>query len=109
MKVIHCEHREILCIPNKNGCYINEFGDKYYFRNNKLHRYHDLPAIEGHCGSKSWFMNDKRHRLSGPAVDLSYGQKWWVLFDVEYTESEYNTLVSNIPLLYWMNRDMLWE
>ena len=94
---------------NKNGCYITERGDKYYYKNNKLHRDSDLPAGEYSNGNKYWYRNNRFHRIGGPAIEYSDGEKNWYLFGSRYSEDDYNKLVSNIPLLYWKNRDMLWE
>jgi len=59
-----------------NGLNINEFGSKFYYLNNKLHR-EDGPAIETSHGDKEWFLNGERHRLDGPARICSNGTKFW--------------------------------
>ena len=102
MEVIHCkDYSEIDDIPNKNGCYIDEDGDKWYYKNNLLHRDDDLPAIECSNGDKWYYRKGLSHRIWGHAIEWSDGEKWWYLFGVEYTEDDYNTLMSNLPLLYW--------
>jgi hypothetical protein len=30
-------------------------------------------------GSKNWYLNDKRHRVDGPAIEWADGTKQWVL------------------------------
>ena len=57
-------------------------GTKYWYLNNKLHRV-DGPAVEFVNGDKTWWLNGKRHRVDGPAV--------------EYIESEYKITE------YWIN------
>ena len=110
MEVIHCKDSdEIDNIPNKNGCYINEHGTKSYYRNNKLHRDGDLPAVEYSTGDKSWLRKGFRHRICGPAVEWSGGIKSWYVFGSRYSEDDYNKVISNLPLLYWKNRDRLWK
>jgi hypothetical protein len=51
----------------KNGLHV-EYGDKKWYRNDKLHR-EDGPAIEEPDGSKMWYRDGKLHREDGPAVE----------------------------------------
>ncbi len=55
---------------------INEFGDKYWYTNEQLHR-DDGPAIEFKSGTKYWCKNGKLHRENGPAIELSGGTRYW--------------------------------
>ena len=57
---------------------VNDLGDKHWFLNGKRHRI-DGPAIEGADGTKSWYFNGKLHRTDGPAVECSDGDKIWYL------------------------------
>jgi hypothetical protein len=41
-------------------------------------------------GSKYWFLNDKRHREDGPAIECSNGDKFWYLNDEPLTEEKFN-------------------
>ena len=110
MEVIHCKDSdEIDNIPNKNGCYMSERGTKIYYKNNKLHRDGGLPAGEYSNGDKLWFRKGVLHRIGGPAIEYSNGHKLWYVFAEYYSEDDYNKLVSNMPLLYWMNRYRLWK
>ena len=45
----------------------------------------------------SW-VNGKRHREDGPAVEWNNGDKSWFLNGVEYTEQEYNLKIRNRKL-----------
>jgi len=53
-------------------------GDKSWYLNDKRHR-EDGPAIEWANGYKYWYLNDKRHREDGPAIEYSNGDKSWYL------------------------------
>ena len=53
-------------------------GDKYWYLNGKRHRT-DGPAIEYSDGGKYWYLDGKRHRTDGPAVECSGGDKYWYL------------------------------
>jgi hypothetical protein len=59
----------------KNGC-ITEDGSKAWYVDDKLHRL-DGPAIEGADGSKQWYVDDKLHRMDGPAYEYADGSKVW--------------------------------
>jgi hypothetical protein len=51
-----------------------------YYLNNKLHRL-DGPAIEWNNGDKFWYQNNLLHRLDGPAIEWNIewniGNKEW--------------------------------
>jgi hypothetical protein len=64
-------------------------GDKIWYLNGKRHR-EDGPAIEYADGTKYWYLNDKLHREDGPAVEYADGDKSWYLNDNRYTEQEFN-------------------
>jgi len=64
-------------------------GDKVWYLNGKRHR-EDGPAIEWASGDKFWYLNGKRHREDGPAVEYADGTKYWYLNGKEYTEVKYN-------------------
>jgi hypothetical protein len=71
--------------------YIDEVGNKYYYKNIEMKILHreDGPAFEGWNGSKSWYLNGKRHREDGPAIEWNDGSKYWYLNGVKFTEQEF--------------------
>jgi len=52
-------------------------GNKFWYLNGKRHR-EDGPAIE-YAGYKEWYLNGKRHREDGPALEWANGDKAWYL------------------------------
>jgi hypothetical protein len=53
-------------------------GCKEWWVDGKRHRT-DGPAIEWANGNKAWWVNGKRHRTDGPAIEYANGTKeWWV-------------------------------
>ena len=68
-------------------------GDKAWYLNGKRHR-EDGPAIEDANGDKEWYLNDKLHREDGPAVEWENGDKEWFLNGKYYAEEEYNKEIS---------------
>ena len=57
-------------------CKVSFNGTKQWFLNGKRHRV-DGPAIEYTNGTKSWFLNGKAHRGDGPAAEYANGNKYW--------------------------------
>ena len=58
---------------------------KVFYKNRKLHRIRDLPAIEYVNGEKRWYKNHLRHRDNNlPAVEFANGHKEWWEKDVRY-------------------------
>ena len=52
----------------------------FYYLNNKFHRI-DGPAIEYSNGDKWWLQNGLWHRIDGPAIEYADGDKWWYYED----------------------------
>tara|TARA_R110000824_G_scaffold75436_1_gene191487 strand:- start:532 stop:912 length:381 start_codon:yes stop_codon:yes gene_type:complete len=57
---------------------VSSDGSKHWYLNNKRHR-EDGPAVEYSDGTKSWYLNGKRHREDGPAIEGTNGTKCWHL------------------------------
>ena len=53
-------------------------GTKSWFLNGKRHR-EDGPAIEYANGDKDWCLNGQLHREDGPASEYTDGSKYWSL------------------------------
>ena len=60
----------------KNGLIIDANGSKNWYVNDKRHRT-DGPAVELPSGSKFWFIDGKHHRTDGPAIVYADGTKCW--------------------------------
>lgn len=63
--------------------------DIVWIKNGLAHRV-DGPAIEYSSGDKEWWINDQRHREDGPAVIYGDGTKEWFLNNIELTQDEFN-------------------
>ena len=70
-------------------------GTKYWFLNDKRHR-EDGPAMEYASGSKSWWLNDELHREDGPATEFADGSKAWYLNGKQVTEQEHKRRTSPV-------------
>jgi hypothetical protein len=58
---------------------IDEDGNKFCYKDKAMTIQHctDGPAIERADGTKSWYVDDKRHRSDGPAIEYTNGTKAW--------------------------------
>ena len=74
-------------------------GTKQWFLNGKRHR-EDGPAVEYTDGSKLWYLNGKCHREDGPAIEGSDGSKSWYLNGKRHREDG--------PAVEWANGDKYW-
>jgi hypothetical protein len=52
----------------------------YYNENNKYHRL-DGPALEYSKGDKEWYKNGLRHRKDGPAIEYSNDEKYYYYYN----------------------------
>jgi hypothetical protein len=64
----------------KNGMIVNEYGTKYWYKNDLLHRT-EGPAVIYSDGAQAWFFEGKQHRVDGPAIIDSDGSKFWYFED----------------------------
>ena len=90
---------------------VDEFGDKYWYKNGKLHRDNDLPAVEQSNGNKYWHKNGKLHRENGPAIEYYYGRKSYFLENKYYAEENYyKTLkeINDLPLEIKLTHEKEW-
>lgn len=69
---------------------VNDYGTiKWYNEEGKLHR-EDGPAVEYSYGTKYWYQNGKLHREDGPAIEHSNGVKEWFFNGVRMTEEDHS-------------------
>ena len=73
----------------RKKCYEGTDGSKSWYLNGKRHR-EVGPAIEWANGSKSWYLNGELHRSDGPAYEDADGSKGWYLNGKDYTEAQHN-------------------
>jgi hypothetical protein len=62
----------------RDGLHTSNDGSKFWYLDGKRHR-EDGPAMEWSDGTKYWYLNGKCHRTDGPAVEYAGGDKaWWL-------------------------------
>ncbi len=79
----------------KNGLVI-ENGGKEWYLNGKRHRT-DGPAIERANGGKYWYLNDKLHRTDGPAIEWADGSSAWYIDGKELSKSQIDEMKDIYP------------
>lgn len=75
---------------------VSSLDTKWYNSKDKYHRING-PAIERTNGDKFWYKEGKLHREDGPAVELANGNKAWYLKNEYYSELEYNRKLNPYP------------
>ncbi len=68
---------------------IHSNGTKEWYLNNKLHS-ESGPAVERADGDKAWYINGRLHREDGPAVERLNGYKAWFLNGKKLSERSFN-------------------
>ena len=88
----------------KSICHSDKGGVREWKNEDGSYHRVDGAAVEAD-GYKFWYINGKRHREDGPAIEYAYGYKAWYLNGVKYNEKEYykelykRELISKIQLL----------
>ena len=74
---------------------IDHWGNRGWWLNGKRHR-EDGPAIEYADGDRYWFLNGKLHREDGPAIEHSNGSREWWLNGKWMSEEQHRIAVSEM-------------
>ena len=77
-------------------------GAKSWYLNGKRHR-EDGAAIELSDGYKSWWLNGTQHRGDGPAIEYADGTKSWWLNGVLHREDGAAVELSDGSKEWWLN------
>ena len=78
---------------------VDEHGNIFWYLNGKRHR-EDGPAVEWINGSKWWYLNGKPHREDGPAAEFADGSKEWYRNDRRHREDG--------PAIEWADGRKFW-
>ena len=73
-----------------------------YYLHDEPHRL-DGPAIEWSNGDKEWYMHGKRHRIDGPAIEWSNGDKEWYMHGKRHRIDGPAIEMSNGEQEWWLN------
>jgi hypothetical protein len=70
----------------------------FYYLNNKKHRLNG-PAIIWDDGDKEYWQNDKLHRLDGPAIKFCTGYEEYWIEGKQYSKYEFERIIK--LKLFW--------
>ena len=82
----------------KPKLYIDEHGNKVWKLPNGDRHKEDGPSYIDIFGNKLWYINNKLHRENNPAVETCSGGKEWYLNGIQYTKKEYKKKMRLIKL-----------
>lgn len=73
--------------------YMIRNSDKFWYVDNKSHRING-PAVECPDGFKEWYRNGQYHREDGPAIEWPNAcrKEWWLNGKI-YSETEFNEII----------------
>ena len=74
-----------------------------YYKNNKLHRDGDLPAIEYANGSKCWYKNGKRHRDNDKPAEINYDVDGKKISEMYYCDNKFHRANKPAIIEYFFN------
>lgn len=75
-------------------------GAQYWYKNGKLHRDRDKPAVIDREGAQYWYKNGKFHREGDkPAIVYSDGKQLWFKNDKQYTPQSKTLLTGKIVVI----------
>jgi|TARA_R110000824_G_scaffold314114_1_gene500973 hypothetical protein len=81
---------------------------RIWYLNGKKHR-EDGPAIEASNGDKQWFLDGKRHREDGPACEYVTGDKHWYLNGKQHREDGPAVEYADGDKAWWLNGKYMTE
>jgi hypothetical protein len=82
---------------------INANGDKYWYKNGFKHRDNDLPAIiHNDCGEKIWYKDGLIHRDNYlPAITYSSGSRYWYKYGLLHRDND-------LPAVIYYDGNKIW-
>jgi hypothetical protein len=90
-------------MKNYNRKEVNTNDDVYYYLNDKRHRTNG-PAIEYNNGDKCWYLNGYFHNEKGSSTIYSNGNKFWDIEDKPQTLSNSTTTLKPQIFQYNINK-----
>ena len=87
---------------------VDEQGTRIWYLNGKRHR-EDGPAVEKADGTKFWYKNGEYHRLDGPAIERVDGYKEWYQNDQLHREDGPAIEFLDGGKKWWLNGEELTE
>ena len=96
----NCQH----VLPHSYGDVpvVDELGNQDWYRDGKLHRDNDLPAMIRALGTQKWYKDGKLHREGDlPAVIWANGTQNWYKYGKQHRDGD-------LPAEIWSNGTQVW-
>jgi antitoxin component YwqK of YwqJK toxin-antitoxin module len=84
---------------------VDDEGNQHWFKNGKLHRDNDLPAIIWASGNLEWYKNGKLHRDNDLPAKIQYGSLFWYKEGKKHRDNDLPAMVWSITgdKEWWVN------
>ncbi len=88
----------------KDGLQIDDYGTKYWYKDDRYHRDNDLPACEYSDGTKYWYQHGKLHRDNDlPAKEYSNGTKCWYQYGLRHRIGNPAIIYNDSTEIFYIN------
>ena len=81
----------------RNGLISDQYGNQFWYKDDKYHRDDDFPAVIRADGTYIWYIDGIFHRENGPAVMYTNGVNFWWLDGVNYDFDEWCLELNKSP------------
>ena len=83
---------------------VSQDGDRYFYKDGKLHRRDGLPAVELLSGYRAWYVNGCRHNEGGPARQWSNCQEEWYVDGEMHRDGDKLAVTTSKGVLIWYKK-----
>jgi hypothetical protein len=99
---------------NDQPAVIKQYGKRLWYQHGTLHRDNDLPAIITHGNmlgnNMAWYQHGKRHRDNDqPAVIHSHGTKYWYQYGLLHRDNDQPAAMLSSGLCEWHQRGVIYK
>lgn len=93
-----------------NGLVVDNDGNKFWYKNDKLHRDDDLPAYIGNNGMQEWYKNGTLDRDNDkPSMVYPDGRQIWHKNGMRHRETGAAIVCPDSKKEYWMQGNRITE
>ena len=88
-----------------HGIYLNKYNNLFWYRNGRIHRDGDKPAIVGSDGGyKAWYKNGLLHRDNDkPAIEYANGDRLWYQNGNVHRDGDQPAIICNGDKFWYRN------
>jgi len=82
----------------------SEDGDQHFYKDGRLHRRGELPAVQLASGYRAWYINGMRHNETAPARQWANGHEEWFVNDECHRDDDKPAITMPNGYLAWYKR-----